>query len=219
MTNRIILLSLLASLLISFVSGENCDQKQISYYVNTSQFENAAVCLEANKDYNNAIAYYLKHIESIEKLGRNDTALVHIMIAECYSKKGKGFDQEIKEQCALAEPLLLNKISDYQNSDKPLYGAIYSAYGSLADCYKLIKSNEKSCEYCLKENEYKKKAGRGDLSTDCVRLYDCLKPSPDLTTSGTPSKPSEGFPMIYLVLGGAILLIILAALFLSKKKK
>jgi tetratricopeptide (TPR) repeat protein len=218
MKNRVIILSLLVSFFIILVSGENCDQKQIDRYVNTSQFENAAICFKANKDYDNAISYFLKSIEITEKSSRNDTGLVHIMIAECYSKKGIGFDKEIKQQCDLAEPLLLERIKEYLSENEPLYGSTQADYVSLADCYHLLKDKEKACEYCANANEYVAKAKYGS-SYDCSGVYDCPKEPSNPISLGSSSSTPGGFPTVYLVVGGGLILIALAALFLLKKKK
>ena len=219
MTNRIILSILLALLLVNFVSGESCDQKQIEYYVNTSQFQNAAVCSEANKDYDSAISYYLKSIEQVEKSGRNDsTALKHTMIAEVYSKKGKGFDEAIRKHCDLAEGQLLKEIVILLERGKPPYVTIQSNYGILADCYRLVSDIDKSCNYCKKSNEYRAKE-EGLSPQDCGRFYGCPLSASNTVSSESSFSTSGGFPMMYLALGGGILIILLAALFLSKKKK
>ena len=207
------------SFLISFVSGENCDQKQTEYYVNTSQFENAAICYKANEDYDNAILYFLKSIETSEKSDRNNTGLVHIIVAKCYSKKGTGFDKEIKQQCDLAEPLLLKEIDEYLSENEPLYGSTQADYMSLADCYRLVKDKEKSCEYCTKANVYVAKANYGS-PYDCSGVYDCPKGASTPISSETSSSTPGGFPVTYLVLGGIVLLAILVlGLFLMNKKK
>jgi tetratricopeptide (TPR) repeat protein len=224
MNQKIILLGLCVSFLIMCASAANCDQKQIDYYVNTSQFGNAADCADGIGDYDQAIAYQTKAIGQAEELNKS-TALKHLLIAAYYYKKAQiekteyKFKDKIKVQCDIAEPMLLDKITKELNRVKPSFISIASDYSSLAGCYKDANDLNKSCDYCLKENEYEKKAGRGDKLTKC-EYYGCPKSTNNILSNGSESSsPSDGFPMMSLLIGAVILLILLAAIFLSKKKK
>jgi tetratricopeptide (TPR) repeat protein len=216
MKEKIILLGLCISFLIICASGANCDQKQIDYYVNTSQFLNAAVCADANKDYDHAIEYHTKSIRQSEE-NNQSTALDHILIAKYYSKKGSGFEDKIRAHCTIGEKLLLERISQQLDRPNPLYGSVQSDYRSLGDCYNLIDDKEKTCEYCSKCNEYGAKAGYKIV--DCSGLFGCPKALSNPISTESTTTSSQGVSSLYLILGAFILLILLAALFLSKKKK
>jgi hypothetical protein len=224
MNQKILLLGLCVSFLIMCASAVNCDQKQIDYYVNTSQFGNAADCADGTGDYDHAIEYQTKAIKQTEENNKS-TALQHVLIGDYYSKKariekrGSEFAEEIRAHCDIAEPMLLDKITKELSRVKPSYISIYSDFGTLAGCYDNANDSKKSCDYCLKENEYEKKAGRGDKLTKC-EFYGCPKSTSNPLSNGSESSSaSGGFPMLYLLIGAVILLILLAVLFLSKKKK
>jgi hypothetical protein len=219
MEKKIIISGLFIFFLMNYVAGGVCDPDQIDHYVNTSQFDNAALCSDQIGDYDNAIIYTLKSIELAEEAGRNTSlSTKHLLIAKYYSKKGNGFENQIREHCDLAETLLLQDIDYLLSREQIFYSSIHSDYGSLATCYNLIDDKEKSCNYCAKSNEYRIKDGELKPQ-DCSRLYGCPKASPDFIPSESSSNASGGFPILYLTLGGGIILILLAALFLPKKKK
>jgi tetratricopeptide (TPR) repeat protein len=216
MNEKIVLLGLCVSFLIICASAANCDQKQIDYYVNTSQFDNAAVCSYATEDYDHAIEYYTKAIKQSEE-NNQSTALKHILLAKSYSKKGSGFEDKIRAHCTMGEKLLLNEISQQLERSNPLYGSVQSDYRSLADCYNLIDDKEKTCEYCSNCNEYGAKAGYKIV--DCPGLFGCPKALSNPISTESTTTSSQGVSSLYLILGAFILLILLVAFFLSKKKK
>jgi LPXTG-motif cell wall-anchored protein len=218
MKGNIILLGLCVSFLIICVSAANCDQKQIEYYINTSQFDNAAVCSYATEDYDHAIEYYTKAIKQSEE-NNQSTALKYILLAKSYSKKGSGFEDKIREQCTMGEKLLLNEISHQLERSNPLYGSIQSDYRSLADCYYLIDDKEKTCGYCSKCNEYGAKARYKIV--DCPGLFGCpITPKTVNSDSGTDvaGGNASGLPLLPIGVGIVVLLLI-GGFFLIKRKK
>jgi tetratricopeptide (TPR) repeat protein len=229
MKNVILLYGLLFVVLASFVFAASCEPKTIKEMVTSAEanekaavysaaaadYGTAADCSDYNKEYDDAIKYEQKAAEMYKKAGIF-YGHSQMLLADYYSKKGNGFENNIREHCDIGQELFIEKIDKELQSDKPCYSCIYSDYGNLAVCYKLVNDTKRSCDYCLKQNEYEKKAGRGDKLTEC-EYYGCTKNDSKPTNIGGSSNPSEGFSIWYLILGIIVLLILITVFFFSKK--
>jgi tetratricopeptide (TPR) repeat protein len=175
----------------------------------------AALCYESNHDYDNAIKYELKSIEMRKKVGML-YGVSYSLIAHRYSKKGPGFEKEIRENCNLAEEELLKEINEELDSKN--YGGVVLDYRSLANCFHLINDTEKTCKYCNKANGYSTEESTGLI--DCVVHYGCPKSS-DSTPINTGSSVGNGggFPVIPIVGGLIVIVLIVVAFFLLKGRR
>lgn len=218
--NKIVLGFLIISIFlapIGYASSE-CDNESIQRYIHATNYKDAAICYDANHDWDNAIKYQLKDIEQKENSSKKPydkylselLGLTHMGVAEDYSKKGPGYEKEEQEQCDLAEENILTEVND-----DPEFGG--KDYYLLADCFLRANDTEKACIYCNKDNEYSRKKGMQE--SDCV-LYGCPKSSNSTpSNAGSSSGNSSGFPIV-LVVGGLIVIVLIAtAFFLLNGKK
>jgi hypothetical protein len=170
----------------------------------------AATCYEGDHDWDNAIKYQRKAIE-MEKKANMSYGLGYKMVSGYYSKKGSGFEKEIRENCDLAEEAMLREINE------PGYVGAALDYHSLADCFDLVNDTEKACKYCTKANEDSVTYGSG--SWNCAS-YGCPKSSnPTPSDTGSSSGIDSSFPVIPVVGGLIALVLIVVAFFLLKGRK
>jgi tetratricopeptide (TPR) repeat protein len=214
--------------LVSIVHADTCDkadtEESVLYATQAEDtgrwaaaarnYGNAAICYDYQHDYDNAIKYELKLIEMRKKVGML-YGVSYSLIAHRYSKKGPGFEREIRENCDLAEEELLKEINEELNSKHPSYAGVSLDYTSLSDCFHLINDTEKTCMYCGKSNEYSSK----ESMIDCVRIYGCLKESVNSPDNSSSGDNSGGFPIVPVVGGLIVLVLIASAFFLLKGKK
>jgi len=208
--------------LVSIVHADTCDkadtEESVLYGTQAEDtgrwaaaarnYGDAATCYgRVLHDYDNAIKYELKFIEMHKKLNMSYGGS-YVSVATYYSKKGIGFEKEIRENCNLAEEELLKEI----NADK-LYGG--SDYKFLSDCFNLANDTDKTCLYCSKSNDYTVKKNIGSI--DCVVHYGCPKSSnPTSNNAGSSSDNAGSFPVV----GGLIVIVlIVVAFFLLKGRK
>jgi hypothetical protein len=209
--------------LVSVAHAELCDkadtEESVRYGIQAEEagrwgvadynYGGAAICYQINHDWDNTIKYELKSIEMRKKTGvKYGTG--YAMVAGYYSKKGPGFEKEIRKYCDLAEEELLKEI----NADQR-YGG--SNYISLADCFHLVNDTEKTCMYCDKDNEYSAKKNLG--STNCVVHYGCPKDSTGSSDSSSSGENSGEFPVVPVVGVLFVIVLVVAAFFLLKAKK
>ena len=190
-------------------------EKQGMYDAAAANYKTAASCSEYIKEYDNAIEYRLKAVEMLKKINWS-TSSAYILIAEHYTKKGPGFEDEIRKYCDLAEEDSLNQIEKQLKRDKPNYSIIMAEYSGLASCYKLVNDTVKSCDYCLKDNEYSKKIGPEVRLSNC-EYYGCPKASG--VSPEAPLSSGGGLSFVLLVAGFLSVLIFAVVFLLLRKKK
>jgi hypothetical protein len=211
----------------------NAAEKAGDYYAADSGYGGAASLAASDENYDKAIEYMLKSIEM-----RNKTTISNAhgygMIADYYARKAKkegaNYSEKIRENCEIEEKMLLEEINNELSKPEPSYTNVYTRYGSIVNCYKLLTGfnyDERTCKYCFLANEYaekERKISGGDIAVnDCSYLYNCPKStipqgikSSD-SNSSFPKSDNEGLILPAVVVGFLILLV--AGFVVSKGRK
>lgn len=194
--------------------GESAEKRGM-YDAAAANYKTAASCSEYIKEYDNAIEYRLKAVEMMKKIN-SSTSSAYVLIADYYNKKGPGFDDEMRRYCDLAEEDSRNQIEKQLKRDKPNYSIIMAEYSSLASCYKLVNDTVKSCDYCLKHNEYSGKIGPEVRLSNC-EFYGCPKDSSE--SSEAPLESGGGLSFVLLVMAFLSAMILGAVFLLVRRRK
>ncbi|MFZ2455782.1 MAG: hypothetical protein WAX07_04845 [Candidatus Altiarchaeia archaeon] len=211
----------------------NAAEKAGMYSVAASDYKSAANLAASDENYEKAIEYRLKAAEMLNKSGMS-TAGSYGMIADYYARKAKkegaNYSDKIRENCEIEEKLLVDEINIELSKSEPSYTNVYTRYGSIVNCYKLLTGfnyDERTCKYCFLANEYaekERKISGGDIAiNDCSYLYDCPKSTTSQGIKSSDSNSSfsksdnEGLILPALVVGFLILLV--AGFLVSKGRK
>jgi tetratricopeptide (TPR) repeat protein len=190
-------------------------------------------------DYEQAGSNYYSAYKCYEKLGMNGSKYFSLAIEYCtkdYNLTGQyygalclGDIYEERGDYDLAIDWFLKSCTGKREKRGDKCGLEYAA---IASCYAYKKDKEKTCQWCEKATiessgfkNYCKTAfvsegiTCGTPVTTSDGIIESDGPASRSLTPESTSNTSQGFPMIYLALGGGIILIVLAALFFITKKK
>jgi tetratricopeptide (TPR) repeat protein len=157
-----------------------------------ADYMSAGTCYDNRKEYNISLDCFMKAAEL--RVETNDSA------GACADYDAVGDTYRTLNDEANAVKYF--KISIDFCSDAGLTGR------SIARTYVKLGDYENACKYCQINKDY-----------DYCKKNNYCKDSALTTGASSTTSSVGGFPALYLILGAAILLILAAGLFLSKKKK